>query len=99
MDSAQDPFRQANYLFRKRAHLRWHRQQSKQQILRSQVGFTDKSPSRPQPCQGCTHYHGIAYGNSYATRAILVCGIHPYGWQGESACPDWQGGTLPTNLS
>ncbi|MDC0835259.1 hypothetical protein CKA32_003898 [Geitlerinema sp. FC II] len=36
-------------------------------------------------CRGCQHYHGQMYGES-----LLVCGMHPYGWDGET-CPDWEG--------
>jgi hypothetical protein len=35
-------------------------------------------------CVGCRHYHGQSYGGT-----ILVCGMHPYGWEGEK-CPDWE---------
>ncbi len=35
-------------------------------------------------CAGCRHYHGQMYGGN-----ILVCGMHPYGWEGEQ-CPDWE---------
>ena len=35
-------------------------------------------------CEGCRHYHGQVYGGN-----LLVCAIHPYGWQEES-CPDWE---------
>lgn len=35
-------------------------------------------------CVGCRHYHGQVYGGN-----LLVCGMHPYGWEGEK-CPDWQ---------
>lgn len=35
-------------------------------------------------CVGCRHYHGQSYGGQ-----MLVCGMHPYGWDGEK-CPDWQ---------
>lgn len=35
-------------------------------------------------CAGCRHYHGQMYGEN-----LLVCGMHPYGWDGEQ-CPDWQ---------
>lgn len=35
-------------------------------------------------CVGCRHYHGQAYGEN-----LLVCAMHPYGWEGET-CPDWQ---------
>lgn len=35
-------------------------------------------------CIGCHHYHGRVYGGN-----LLVCGMHPYGWNDEN-CPDWQ---------
>ena len=35
-------------------------------------------------CIGCRHYHGQVYGDN-----LLVCAMHPYGWEGET-CPDWQ---------
>ncbi len=91
MDAARDPFKRANYLIRKAHHTQWHRTQSKQQILRSQLGFNDLIFSRPKACVGCEHYHGVAYGYSRANRTVLVCALHPYGWQDESNCPDWQG--------
>jgi hypothetical protein len=78
----------ADYCFRKTDHAQWHRQQSKMHILRSQLGFTETSTSRPKACQGCQHYHGIAYGYSRSTRTVLICGFHPSGWN-SSHCPDW----------
>lgn len=36
-------------------------------------------------CIGCRNYHGRVYGGN-----LLVCGMHPYGWDGET-CPDWEG--------
>ncbi len=35
-------------------------------------------------CVGCRHYHGQIYGDQ-----MLVCGMHPYGWDADT-CPDWQ---------
>lgn len=35
-------------------------------------------------CVGCQHYHGRIYSGT-----LLVCGMHPYGWDGEE-CPDWE---------
>jgi hypothetical protein len=35
-------------------------------------------------CIGCRHYHGRVYGAN-----LLVCGMHPYGWEDEN-CPDWE---------
>ncbi len=89
MTTAPDPFQRANYFFIKADHQRWHRHQSKLHILRSQLGFNDTAPTRPQTCLGCQHYHGIAYGQSRATRTLLVCGFHASGWPEASPCPDW----------
>ncbi|HHP7244367.1 MAG TPA: hypothetical protein ACFE0H_06740 [Elainellaceae cyanobacterium] len=91
MSTTSDPFKTANYLLRKSAHDKWHRLQSKQHILRSQLGFNDVQTSRPKACIGCIHYHGIAYGQSRDQRTILVCGFHPYGWRDTHQCPDWSG--------
>ena len=91
MDDAQDAFRRANALFRRRDYQRWQQHQSKQQILRSQVGFADTTPSRPKVCEGCMHYHGVAYGTSRERRSKLICGFHPMGWMSDRPCPDWQG--------
>lgn len=90
MNAANYSFSKADYCFRKADHAHWHRQQSKMHILRSQLGFTDAPSSRPKVCQGCENYHGIAYGRSRETRTALICGFHPYGWNG-SQCPDWSG--------
>ena len=35
-------------------------------------------------CVVCRHYHGQTYGGT-----MLVCGMHPYGWESDK-CPDWQ---------
>jgi hypothetical protein len=35
-------------------------------------------------CIGCTNYHGRVYNGN-----ILICGMHPYGWETEN-CPDWE---------
>jgi hypothetical protein len=35
-------------------------------------------------CIGCHNYHGQVYGEN-----LLVCGMHPYGWDGDN-CPDWE---------
>jgi hypothetical protein len=35
-------------------------------------------------CVGCRHYHGQSYNGT-----VLVCGMHPYGWE-EEKCPDWE---------
>lgn len=91
MDASRDPFKRANYLIRKAHHAHWHRMQSKQQILRSQLGFNDISSSRPKSCMGCQNYHGVFYGYDRDNRTALICGFHPYGWRNNSPCPDWRG--------
>lgn len=35
-------------------------------------------------CVGCCNYNGTTFGGN-----LLVCGFHPYGWDGDS-CPDWE---------
>jgi hypothetical protein len=92
MDSTHSLFSLASNHIRKADQQRWHRYLSKRQILRSQLGFNFVPASRPEPCQGCTHYHGVAYGYNKANREVLICGFHPYGWQGDR-CPDWNGAT------
>lgn len=87
--SGTDVFHRANYLFRRQAYQQWHRRQSKQQILRSQVGFNETGTARPKVCEGCLNYHGRSYGLSKTTRTPLVCGMYPYGWQESGACPEW----------
>lgn len=47
--------------------------------------YRPATPSHQPACQGCQHYHGYVYGGK-----LLVCGMHPYGSDGEE-CPDWQG--------
>jgi hypothetical protein len=42
-------------------------------------------PHTHPACIGCQNYHGYIYGGN-----LLVCALHPYGWEDES-CPDWQG--------
>lgn len=89
MDAESPPRRQLHALFRRADYQRWQRLESKRHILRSQLGFVDLTPSRPRPCLGCVHYHGVAYGQTRATRTTLVCGFHPYGWPESGGCPDW----------
>ena len=90
MDAASSPFQNANGSLFKALHTRWHRQQSRRQILRAQVGFTVRIRTRPAVCQGCVNYHGKAYGTTRDTRTLLICAMHPDGWPGPDPCPDWQ---------
>lgn len=36
-------------------------------------------------CVGCRNYHGYSYNG-----VPLVCAMHPYGWEAEESCPDWE---------
>ena len=91
MNVPSGSFQHANGSLFKAIHARWQRQQSRRQILRSQVGFTTRLSHRPGVCQGCAHYHGKAYGMTRDTRALLICAMHPEGWSELGHCPDWQG--------
>ena len=44
----------------------------------------EPTPEEHPACVGCHQYHGQVYGGN-----LLVCGMHPYGWEGEN-CPDWE---------
>ncbi|MEB3289654.1 MAG: hypothetical protein VKI82_07055 [Leptolyngbya sp.] len=90
MTFPSDLFNRANARCHHRAYEQWHRGQSQQHILRAQVGFASSPPDRPKACRHCAHYHGVAYGTCRARRQILICAVHPYGWQRETPCPDWQ---------
>ncbi|MDJ0735993.1 MAG: hypothetical protein QNJ47_18335 [Nostocaceae cyanobacterium] len=47
--------------------------------------YTVEATAEKNPaCIGCRHYHGQAYGGN-----LLVCGMHPHGWDDEN-CPDWE---------
>ncbi|MGB3510085.1 MAG: hypothetical protein WBA93_12760 [Microcoleaceae cyanobacterium] len=48
------------------------------------VGYVEPTLEKYPACRGCCNYHGQVYGGN-----ILVCGMHPYGVEGES-CPDWE---------
>lgn len=89
--------RSFNYLYRRAGYHDWQRHHRQQQILRSQQGFTQDPEAaladplaRPRVCEGCRHYHGIAYGWTQERRSRLICGFHPMGWQQDSPCPDWE---------
>ena len=51
------------------------------------VEVTTESPTKDNyaACIGCQHYHGHSYNGQ-----ILVCGMHPFGYEDEN-CPDWEG--------
>jgi hypothetical protein len=44
----------------------------------------EPTSERNPACIGCSHYHGHVYGGN-----MLVCAMHPYGWEDEN-CPDWE---------
>jgi len=37
------------------------------------------------PCAGCRNLHGLAHNG-----VLLVCAIHPLGWEQGGGCPDWR---------
>jgi len=49
------------------------------------VSFVPPSATNHPACMGCQNYHGQVYSGN-----LLVCGMHPYGWDGDR-CPDWEG--------
>ncbi|HEY9809687.1 MAG TPA: hypothetical protein V6D13_10125 [Halomicronema sp.] len=48
------------------------------------VHYVEPTEEKNSACRGCQNYHGQVYGGN-----LMVCGMHPYGWDGDS-CPDWQ---------
>ncbi len=44
----------------------------------------EASSHKNPACMGCRNYHGQVYSGN-----LLVCGMHPFGWEGEG-CPDWE---------
>jgi hypothetical protein len=44
----------------------------------------EPTPEKNRACIGCHNYHGQVYGGN-----LLVCAMHPHGWDDES-CPDWE---------
>lgn len=46
-------------------------------------------PPPPTSCMKCRNYFGGTFRQEDNTLQRLVCGIHPYGWEGEN-CPDWE---------
>ncbi|MUL37939.1 hypothetical protein [Gloeocapsopsis dulcis] len=44
----------------------------------------EPSPEQNPACIGCHHYHGQVYNGN-----LLVCAMHPYGWD-DKDCPDWE---------
>ena len=55
------------------------------QVYTPIVNRLEATNNKNSPCVGCRHYHGHIYNGN-----LLVCGMHPYGWEQES-CPDWEG--------
>jgi hypothetical protein len=48
------------------------------------INYVEPSPEQYPACVGCQNYHGYVYGGN-----VLVCGMHPYGWE-DKECPDWE---------
>jgi hypothetical protein len=44
----------------------------------------EPTAERNPACIGCHNYHGQVYGGN-----LLVCGMHPHGWEDKN-CPDWE---------
>ncbi|QIR40043.1 hypothetical protein HCG51_27255 [Tolypothrix sp. PCC 7910] len=44
----------------------------------------EATPEKNPACIGCTNYHGQVYGGN-----LLVCAMHPQGWD-DNNCPDWE---------
>ncbi len=53
-----------------------------EELFRESGEFNEIS-LRPDPCVGCKDFNGSVYNG-----VQLICGMHPYGWDGEK-CPDW----------
>lgn len=70
------------------------RRKEQEAIAQSYIDFLHRiqhppappKPYRPPACRGCAHYHGKAYNGT-----LLICGMYPYGVEGET-CPDWNVG-------
>jgi len=90
MEQNRDPFRQANRARLKALNFQWRRLDCERRILRTQVGFGSRTELKTSLCHRCANYHGKAYGMSTEARQVLVCAIHPLGWQQSCLCPDWQ---------
>ncbi len=48
------------------------------------VDTVEPTPHKHPACIGCRNYHGQVYSGN-----LLVCGMHPYGWEDKN-CPDWE---------
>jgi 8-oxo-dGTP pyrophosphatase MutT (NUDIX family) len=59
-------------------------QESLEEIGLSLNPKIDPSTRIHRACIGCRHYHGRVYRGN-----LLVCGMHPYGWEDDN-CPDWE---------
>ncbi|WP_254565212.1 hypothetical protein [Oscillatoria sp. HE19RPO] len=49
------------------------------------VSSVEPTAEKYAACIGCKNYHGQVYGGN-----LLVCGMHPYGWETDGDCPDWE---------
>lgn len=90
MQKQQNSSHQANLALFKSLNHRWQRQDRQRQILRSQVGFGVKLETTTSVCHTCANYHGKTYGMTKDSRTVLICAIHPFGWDFNSHCPDWR---------
>jgi hypothetical protein len=44
----------------------------------------EATPEKNPACVGCVNYHGQVYSGN-----LLVCAMHPHGWD-DNNCPDWE---------
>lgn len=54
------------------------------QDLQPFLSYVEPTAEKYSACIGCKNYHGGVYGGN-----IVVCGMHPYGWDAQD-CPDWE---------
>ncbi|MEM7771188.1 MAG: hypothetical protein AAF327_11845 [Cyanobacteria bacterium P01_A01_bin.37] len=79
MDWFHPPINLSIEFDRARFGMEWHSDFSEPWIE-----HVDPTESKHAACVGCQHYHGRVYNDT-----LLVCGMHPYGWDGNT-CPDWE---------
>ena len=55
------------------------------------VSYHKPSVQSHPACINCANYHGQVYNGN-----LLVCGMHPSGFEGDS-CPDWENDHFTNN--
>lgn len=54
-------------------------------VLQDEEDENLENENQPLACVGCKNYHGETYND-----VVLICAIHPSGYDKGSICPDWQ---------